>query len=81
MKSIGVKATFNGVYTAEKTGTKFFMFLTDDFAEQVAIKAEYVKVDLKPGDKVRLDFVSIYYLDDHGNASSFLATKVVGKLC
>lgn len=81
MKTVGIKATFNEVYVNPETKSSFHMFTTDDFCETVPIRSDYVKIKLDPGDRVRLDFQAIAFINDKGKTDCFLATKVVGKLC
>lgn len=81
MRAVGIKGTFTGIYTNSDTNVVFCMFTTDDFCETIAVKKEYVSLDLKPGDKVRLDFNAFYFVNKKGETDAFLGCKVVGKLC
>lgn len=81
MRTVGIKGTFTGIYTNPDTDVTFCMFTTDDFCETIAIKIEFVKVELNPGDKVRLDFNALYFVNKKGETEAFLGCKVVGKLC
>lgn len=79
MNKVGVKAIYDSVVTNQDTGEQFCIFITSDFYERIAIKADFVKDGLSVGDLVRIDFSSIPYYTKDGKPSAFLGCKVVSK--
>lgn len=79
MTAVGVKAIYNGEFVNPDTKVKFFMFSTLDFCENIAIKADYVRIPLVPEQIYRINFESVAFVNDKGKTDSFLACKVVGK--